>query len=317
MGSQVNFSGIRGRRRLPIKIPNGLPAREVLEKEHIFVMGQERAETQDIRPLNIVILNLMPEKEKTETHLLRLLGNTPLQVNVTLLYTSTYEAKNVSPQHLNQFYSTFETIKHRRFDGMIITGAPVETIPFEDVKYWPELTEIMAWTTTHVTSVLHICWGAQAALYYHYGVNKEQQADKIYGVFEHVVTDANVPLVRGFSETFLAPHSRFTGLDEDALEKQDQLFVLSHSEEAGPFIILSKDNKHIMVTGHLEYEATTLLEEYRRDEESGSQPNLPVNYFPNDQILERPLNRWRSHAFLLFSNWLNYYVYQQTPYEWE
>ncbi|HSU79820.1 MAG TPA: homoserine O-succinyltransferase [Candidatus Angelobacter sp.] len=302
---------------MPIKIPNGLPAREVLEKEHIFVMGQERAETQDIRPLNIVILNLMPEKEKTETHLLRLLGNTPLQVNVTLLYTSTYEAKNVSPQHLNQFYSTFETIKHRRFDGMIITGAPVETIPFEDVKYWPELTEIMAWTTTHVTSVLHICWGAQAALYYHYGVNKEQQSDKIYGVFEHVVTDANVPLVRGFSETFLAPHSRFTGLDEDALEKQDQLFVLSHSEEAGPFIILSKDNKHIMVTGHLEYEATTLLEEYRRDEESGNQPNLPVNYFPNDQILERPLNRWRSHAFLLFSNWLNYYVYQQTPYEWE
>lgn len=302
---------------MPIKIPSGLPAREVLENENIFVMGHERAETQDIRPLNIVILNLMPEKEKTETHLLRLLGNTPLQVNVTLLYTSTYEAKNVSPNHLNQFYSTFENIKHRRFDGMIITGAPVETLPFEDVKYWPELTEIMAWTTTHVTSVFHICWGAQAALYYHYGIDKEPQADKIYGVFDHVVTDPNVPLVRGFNETFLAPHSRFTGLDEENLEKEDRLFVLSYSEEVGPLIILSKDNKHIMVTGHLEYEATTLLEEYQRDDANGSHPNLPVNYFPNDDICKLPLNRWRSHAFLLFSNWLNYYVYQQTPYEWE
>lgn len=302
---------------MPIKIPSGLPAREVLEKENIFVMGQERAETQDIRPLNIVILNLMPEKEKTETHLLRLLGNTPLQVNVTLLYTSSYEAKHVSPTHLDQFYATFDTIKHRRFDGMIITGAPVETLPFENVKYWPELTEIMAWTTTHVTSVLHICWGAQAALYYHYGINKEREAEKIYGVFEHVVADPYVPLVRGFSETFVAPHSRFTGVDEASLEKEDRLFVLSRSEEAGPFIVLSKDGKHIMVTGHLEYEATTLLEEYERDVASGSDPSLPKHYFPNDDMTKRPLNRWRSHAFLLFSNWLNYYVYQQTPYEWE
>ncbi len=302
---------------LPITIPRLLPARQILETENIFIMDHDRAEMQDIRPLNIVILNLMPEKEKTETQLLRLLGNTPLQVNITLLYTSTYAAKNVSKSHLNQFYSTFNDIKHRRFDGMIITGAPIEKLPFEEVKYWPELTEILEWTKTHVTSVMHICWGAQVALYYHYGIDKVQLDDKVFGIFEHDVADHNVPLLRGFDERFLAPHSRYTNVDEDALNQNDRLVVLSRTEEVGPFIIMSKDNKHIMLTGHLEYESQTLMEEYNRDQASGVDTPLPCNYFPYDDDRQKPLNRWRSHAHLLFSNWLNYYVYQQTPYEWE
>lgn len=302
---------------MPIKIPKRLPARDILENENIFVMDNDRAVTQDIRPLNIVILNLMPEKEKTETHLLRLLGNTPLQVNVTLIHTSTYESKNVSTTHLKQFYSTFDQIKDRRFDGMIITGAPIEQLDFEEVKYWQELTEIMEWTKTHVTSVLHICWGAQAALYYHYGIKKEPLPEKLFGVFEHQVHGPTVKLARGFDDIFIAPHSRYTTVSEDQLRQDDRLFVLSSSEEAGPFIIMSKDNKHIMATGHLEYDEMTLKQEYERDRASGKETKPPVNYFPNDDLAKEPIHRWRSHAHLLFSNWLNYYVYQQTPYVWE
>ncbi|WEG13159.1 homoserine O-succinyltransferase [Pullulanibacillus sp. KACC 23026] len=302
---------------MPIKIPRQLPAWKILENEHVFVMDESRANMQDIRPLNIVILNLMPEKEKTETQLIRLLANTALQVNITLLYTSTYEAKNVSPNHLNQFYSTFSDISHRRYDGMIITGAPIEKLPFEDVKYWQELTEILEWTKTHVTSVLHICWGAQVALYYHYGIGKLPRESKIFGVFDHTVSDLNVPLVRGFDEMFLAPHSRHTNVDEQKLKSDDRLVVLAESEEAGPLLILSKDNKHVMITGHLEYDATTLMDEYQRDQANGLAIDLPVNYFPSNDPSRMPLNRWRSHGHLLFSNWLNYYVYQQTPYDWE
>lgn len=303
---------------MPINVPKLLPTREILEKENIFVMDDARAVTQDIRPLNIVILNLMPEKEKTETQLLRLLGNTPIQVNVTLLHTSTYEAKNVSANHLKQFYSTFEHIKNRRFDGMIITGAPIEKLPFEKVKYWQELTDIMEWTKTHVTSVFHICWGAQAALYYHYGIDKYELPEKIVGIFKHDVTDHTVKLVQGFDEEFLAPHSRYTNIDEKKLREDDRLAVLSTAEDGvGPFIIMSKDNKHIMITGHLEYDSTTLLDEYERDQSSGIEAKIPINYFPNNNYDAKPKNLWRSHAHLLFSNWLNYYVYQQTPFEWD
>lgn len=302
---------------MPIKIPRQLPAWDILDRENIFIMDNDRANMQDIRPLNIVILNLMPEKEKTETQLIRVLGNTPLQVNVTFLYTSTYEAKNVSQNHLNQFYSTFSDIKHRRFDGMIITGAPIEKLRFEEVKYWEELQEILEWTKTHVTSVLHICWGAQAALYYHYGIGKVEFEKKFFGIFSHDVMDPNVPLVRGFDEAFLAPQSRYTNIDEEALEQDDRLVILSKSEEGGPFIIMSKDNRHIMVTGHLEYDATTLMDEYKRDQANGVPTDIPMNYFKNDDPTQMPLNRWRAHAHLFYSNWLNYYVYQQTPYDWE
>ncbi len=302
---------------MPINIPKQLPAREILEKENIFVMDDERAMTQDIRPLNIVILNLMPQKEKTETHLLRLLGNTPLQVNITFLHTVSHELKNTSPLHLEQFYKTFADIQNRRFDGMIITGAPVEQLPFEEVDYWEELTGIMEWTKTHVTSVMHICWGAQAALYYHYGIGKYALPKKCSGVFRHRVTDPTVKLVRGFDEEFLAPHSRYTDVSKDEISAHRDLILLSYSEEAGPFIILSKDEKNVMVTGHLEYDGNTLAEEYERDLKKGLDIDMPEGYFPDDNPNNRPLNRWRSHAHLLFSNWLNYYVYQETPYVWE
>lgn len=302
---------------MPINIPKRLPAREILEKENIFVMDDERAMTQDIRPLNIVILNLMPQKEKTETHLLRLLGNTPLQVNITFLHTVSHESKNTSPLHLEQFYKTFADIQNRRFDGMIITGAPVEQLPFEEVDYWEELTAIMEWTKTHVTSVMHICWGAQAALYYHYGIGKYALPKKCSGVFRHRVTDPTIKLVRGFDEEFLAPHSRYTDVSKDEILAHRDLILLSYSEEAGPFIILSKDEKNVMVTGHLEYDGNTLAEEYERDLKKGLDIDMPEGYFPDDNPSNRPLNRWRSHAHLLFSNWLNYYVYQETPYVWE
>jgi len=302
---------------LPIKIPQQLPARELLNKENIFVMDQGRARMQDIRPLNIVILNLMPEKEKTELQLLRLLGNTPLQVNITFLHTATYQSKNVSKSHLDTFYTTFEDIKHRRFDGMIITGAPVEHLPFEKVDYWQELTEIMEWSNDHVTSVFHICWGAQAALYYHYGIDKYALSEKCFGIFKHRLTDPTIKLVRGFDDEFNAPHSRHTAVSLEEVQKDPRLLLVSPSDEAGAFLIKSKNAKHIMITGHLEYVATTLAEEYKRDLDKGLNIDMPKNYFPNNDIGKRPLNTWRSHTHLLFSNWLNYYVYQETPFEWE
>ncbi len=304
------------RDRVPINIPKQLPARELLKKEKIFVMDEERATTQDIRPLNIAILNLMPEKEKTELQLLRLLGNTPLQVNITFLHTATHLSKNVSKSHLDTFYTTFDEVKDRRFDGMIITGAPVEHLDFEEVNYWKELTDIMEWTKTNVTSVLHICWGAQAALYYHYDINKYELPKKCFGIFDHTVTDSTIKLVRGFNEVFQAPHSRHTSVSIDAIKNDPRLQLLSSSDDAGVFMVKSKDGKHIMITGHFEYDATTLADEYHRDLNKGLDIDMPENYFPNDDANERPLNIWRSHTHLLFSNWLNYYVYQETPFEW-
>lgn len=302
---------------MPIKIPEGLPAIEILKKEKIFVMDEDRAKTQDIRPLNIAILNLMPEKEKTELQLLRLLGNTPLQVNVTFLNTATHKSKNISRSHLDAFYETFEEVKNRRFDGMIITGAPIEHLQFEDVNYWEELTEIMEWTKENVTSVFHICWGAQAALYHHYGIDKFALPEKCSGIFSHTISDSTVRLIRGFSDLYNAPHSRYTSVNVEEIEAHPDLILLSKSEEVGAFIVMSKDEKHIMITGHLEYDACTLADEYSRDVAKGLEINIPANYFPHDDPTQTPLNTWRSHTYLLFSNWLNYYVYQETPFEWK
>ncbi|OLN23669.1 homoserine O-succinyltransferase [Domibacillus antri] len=302
---------------MPINIPHQMPAREVLEKENIFVMDADRARMQDIRPLNILILNLMPEKEKTEAHLLRLLGNTPLQVNVSFLYTATYESKNVSKSHLEQFYITLEEAKSRRYDGLIITGAPIELMEFEDVNYWAELQEIMNWAKTHVTSTLHICWGAQAALYHHYGIGKFELPKKCSGVFKHTITDPTVKLLRGFDDEFFSPVSRYTDVSQEAIEAHDDLILLASSPDAGPLLMMSKDARNIMITGHLEYDATTLAEEYERDIAKGVEIDMPENYFPHDDPSKSPPNKWRSHAHLLYSNWLNYYVYQETPYEWK
>lgn len=302
---------------MPIKLPKLLPAREILEKENIFIMDEERASQQDIRPLNIVILNLMPEKEKTETHILRLLGNTPLQVNIAFLKTATYHAKTTSAHHLDQFYTTFSEIKHRKYDGMIITGAPVEMMQFEEVEYWDELVEIMKWTKTNVTSTLHICWGAQAALFYHFDVNKYELPKKCSGIYSHVINDHSEKLLRGFDDVFLAPHSRYTDVAMEDIKKHSELKLLATSPEAGAFILCANGGKQIMVTGHLEYEAGTLAEEYERDCKKGLDAEIPINYFPDDNPKNQPLNRWRSHAHLLFSNWLNYYVYQATPYHWD
>ncbi|MYL35401.1 homoserine O-succinyltransferase [Pontibacillus yanchengensis] len=302
---------------MPINIPSKLPAYDVLENENIFLMDDKRAVTQDIRPLNILILNLMPEKERTETQLLRLLSNSPLQVNVEFLHTATYESKNVSQSHLHQFYKTFDQVKDRRYDGMIITGAPVELLPFEEVDYWKELTKIMEWSKTNVTSCLHICWGAQAALYYHYGINKYTLPQKLTGVFRHYIMNSTVELLRGFDDEYLAPHSRYTDVPEEEIIAHDDLLLLSSSEEAGAFMAMSKDEKHVMITGHIEYDAYTLSEEYQRDIAKGLETAIPKDYFPKNDPEAKPLNRWRSHAYLLFSNWLNYYVYQETPYEWD
>ncbi|MDF1510398.1 homoserine O-succinyltransferase [Robertmurraya sp. DFI.2.37] len=302
---------------MPIKIPKLLPAREVLEKENIFIMDEVRANTQDIRPLNIIILNLMPEKEKTEAQVLRLLGNTPLQVNISFLQMATHQSKTTSQLHLDQFYTTYPNIKNRKFDGMIITGAPVEMLPFESVDYWDELTEIMTWSTTNVTSTLHICWGAQAALYHHFGIGKFELPRKCSGVFSHIVNDRSEKLLRGFDDEFFAPHSRYTDVHQHKINEHPDIKLLSYSEEAGPFIMSANGGKQIMITGHLEYDAYTLREEYNRDRQRGLNIHLPEHYFPNNDPNKQPLNRWRSHAHLLFSNWLNYYVYQETPYVWE
>ncbi|HLR64888.1 MAG TPA: homoserine O-succinyltransferase [Pseudogracilibacillus sp.] len=301
---------------MPINIPKGLPARERLREEKIFVMDDERASTQDIRPLNIAILNLMPEKEKTELQLLRLLGNTPLQVNVTFLHMASHESKNVSKSHLDSFYTTFEDVKDRKYDGLIITGAPIEHLQFENVNYWEELVEIMDWSKEHVTSTLHICWGAQAALYHHYGIDKYELPKKCSGIFPHTLEDPTVKLVQGFEDVFNAPHSRYTSVSLDAIKAHPELQVLATSEDAGLFLLKSRDSKQVMVTGHLEYDATTLLDEYERDLAKGIDIDMPENYFPNNDPKKEPLNTWRAHTHLMFSNWLNYYVYQETPYDW-
>ncbi|MFB0845945.1 homoserine O-acetyltransferase MetA [Paenibacillus oleatilyticus] len=300
---------------MPIKVPDHLPAKEVLVNENIFVMDESVAFRQDIRPLRIVILNLMPTKETTETQLLRLIGNTPLQVEFILLHPKTHTSKNTSLEHLEQFYKTFEDIKHERFDGMIITGAPVEQLEFEEVNYWEELTQIMEWSKTHVTSTLHICWAAQAGLYYHFGVPKYPLEEKIFGVFPHTITTANVKLLRGFDELFLVPQSRHTDVRREDVARVEQLDILSESEEAGVYIAATKDGKQIFITGHSEYDACTLKYEYDRDVNKGMEIAIPKNYYPKDDPTRPPLNTWRAHANLLFSNWLNYYVYQETPYD--
>ncbi|HEY2420139.1 MAG TPA: homoserine O-succinyltransferase [Neobacillus sp.] len=301
---------------MPITIPKLLPAREILEQENIFIMDDERATSQDIRPLKILILNLMPEKEKAETQLLRLLGNTPIQVNVNFLKTNTYESTHTSKQHLEQFYTTFSEIKQQRFDGMIITGAPVELLAFEQVKYWHELTEIMEWSKLNVTSSLHICWGAQAALYFHYGIGKFELSRKCSGIYSHQISEQNDILLRGFDDHFYAPHSRYTDVSIEEIKKRPELKLLAASDAAGALLISSLDRKHVMITGHLEYESDSLAQEYARDTNKGLEIHIPENYFPNNDPSQPPINRWRSHGHLFFSNWLNYYVYQETPFSW-
>lgn len=301
---------------LPINIPIHLPAKQVLESEHIFVMDESRAFHQDIRPQRIVILNLMPKKIQTETQLLRLLGNSPLQVHFTFLIPSTHTPKNTARQHLDEFYTTFSSIRDKKFDGMIVTGAPVEHLAFEDVSYWEELKEILEWSKSNVTSTLHICWGAQAGLYYHYGIEKVHLPKKTFGVFEHTVLEKNERLVRGFDELYYVPHSRHTDINMDQLESSDELRILSTSKEAGVCLIASKDEKQVFLTGHPEYDTNTLLQEYERDVSRNlSSVETPKHYFREDS--REPVNRWKAHATLLFMNWLNYYVYQETPYEWE
>ena len=301
---------------MPIKIPNALPATETLESENIFVITETRAITQDIRPLKLLILNLMPTKITTETQLARLLGNTPLQVVMELVKTS-HIPKNTSEEHMLAFYKTFDEVKDKRFDGMVITGAPVEHMPFEEVEYWDELCEIMEWSKTHVTSTFHICWGAQAGLYYHYGINKIPLDKKMFGVFRHKVEYKRSILFRGFDDEFLVPHSRHTSIRREDIEKVPKLRILASSEEAGVYAVIADHGKQIFITGHSEYDADTLKKEYVRDKTAGLPIEVPVNYFPNDDDTKEPMVTWRSSANLLYSNWLNYFVYQTTPYDIE
>ncbi len=302
---------------MPIKIPDQLPARGVLEGENVFIMDESRANHQDIRPLKIVVFNLMPLKITTEAQIMRVLSNTPLQVEVDLLMTRSHSPKTTPKEHLLEFYKTFEEVKKKKYDGMIITGAPVEHLEFDEVTYWDELKEIMEWTRRNVTSTLHICWGAQAGLYYHYGIPKHHLGEKLFGVFDHKVRDRKEPLMRGFDDRFFAPHSRFTGVRQKDIDKVPGLKTLADSEEAGVYIAISPDKRLIFVTGHAEYDPTTLKEEYYRDLEKGEGIAIPKNYFPDDDTSCDPIVRWRSHASLLFTNWLNYYVYQETPYNFE
>ena len=300
---------------MPIQIPNNLPAAEVLQQENIFVMPEDRAATQDIRPLEIVVLNLMPTKIATETQLSRLLGNTPLQVHLELMHTKSHVAKNTSQEHLLTFYKTFDELKDRKFDGMVITGAPVENIEFEDVDYWQELCEIMEWSKSHVQSTFHICWGAQAGLYYHYGIKKYPLQEKLFGVFEHAKDYPRAILLRGFDDVFWAPHSRHTTVLREDIETVPGLKILASSEKAGVYAMMSKNGRQIFVTGHSEYDPDTLEKEYLRDKNLGLPIRVPENYYPNDDDTKAPLVRWRGHGNLLFSNWLNYFVYQATPYD--
>ena len=300
---------------MPIRIPNDLPAAGVLQQENIFVMAQNRAMQQDIRPLEIVLLNLMPTKVATETQLSRLLGNTPLQVNLELMHTTSHVAKNVSQDHLLSFYKSFEELKHRKFDGMVITGAPVEMMPCEEVDYWQELCQIMEWSKTNVHSTFHICWGAQAGLYYHYGIQKKMMDKKMFGVFPHQADYKRAILLRGFDDTFWVPQSRHTTVDRADIEAVPELKILASSAETGVYAVMNKGGRQIFVTGHSEYDADTLEREYLRDKAAGLPIDVPKNYYPDDDDTKEPIVRWRSHANLLFSNWLNYFVYQTTPYD--
>ena len=300
---------------MPIKIPNDLPAVKTLTDENIFVMTEKRAITQDIRPLKILLLNLMPKKIETETQLSRLLGNSPLQVDFEFIHTKSHVSKNTSPEHLFTFYKTFDDVKDKTFDGMIITGAPVEQMPFEEVEYWPELCEIMEWTKTHVHSTFHICWGAQAGLYYHYGVPKYPLDEKLFGIFPHKADYKKSILLRGFDDVFMVPQSRHTTIKAEDVEKVPELKILASNEKCGIYAIATEGGKQIFVTGHSEYDADTLKNEYLRDLNAGLPIKVPENYFPDNDPTKDPLVTWRSHANLLYSNWLNYFVYQTTPYD--
>ena len=300
---------------MPIRIPNDLPAAAALQQENIFVMPQDRAMTQDIRPLEIVLLNLMPTKIITETQLSRLLGNTPLQVNLELMHTTSHKPKNVSEEHMLSFYKSFDELKHRKFDGMVITGAPVEKLEFEDVDYWDELCQIMEWSKTNVHSTFHICWGAQAGLYYHYGIKKYPLPEKLFGVFPHHADYKRAILLRGFDDEFYAPHSRHTTIRREDVEDVWDLRIIASSDEAGVYAVQTKGGHQIFITGHAEYDPRTLETEYLRDKKLGKPISVPANYYPNDDDTLEPIVRWRGHANLLFSNWLNYFVYQTTPYD--
>ena len=300
---------------MPIRIQRDLPAREILENENIFVMDELRSIHQDIRPLKIAILNLMPLKEDTELQLLRALSNTPLQLDITFLTVKSHVSKNTSANHLNRFYMTWHDVKEQKFDGLIITGAPVEQMEFDEVDYWQELVDIMDWSVENVTSTFHICWGAQAGLYHHYGIKKIPLPSKLFGVYEHRVLNRKIPLVRGFDDIFLAPHSRHTATDDAAVESCPDLTVLAKSEEAGIYLAMNGDGHQIFVLGHSEYDRYTLKNEYERDLGKGLPIEIPKNYFPGDDPGQKPLLQWRAHSNNLYSNWLNYYVYQITPYE--
>ena len=300
---------------MPIQIPNDLPATGILQNENIFVMSETRAVTQDIRPLEIVLLNLMPTKIVTETQLSRLLGNTPLQVRLELMHTTSHKSKNVSQEHLLTFYKSFEELKDRKFDGMVITGAPVENLAFEDVDYWDELCQIMEWSKTNVHSTFHICWGAQAGLYYHYGIQKKPLDEKMFGVFKHTKDYRRSILLRGFDDEFWVPHSRHTTVLREDIEKVPALKIVASSQKAGIYAVLTENGKQVFITGHSEYDANTLKDEYLRDLQSGDPIDIPENYFPENDPEKAPEVKWRSHAHLLYSNWLNYFVYQTTPYD--
>lgn len=300
---------------MPIRVQNDLPVKEILESENIFVMDEHRAMHQDIRPIKIGLLNLMPLKEETELQILRSLSNTPLQVDVTFVMVSSHEAKNTPTSHLNQFYNRFGEIRDERFDGFIITGAPVEQIPFEEVDYWEELKQIMEWTKTHVTSTLHLCWGAQAGMYYHFGIDKKPLPEKAFGLFWHKVLNRKIPLVRGFDDCFLAPHSRHTEVPMDAVRDDERITVLAESDEVGLFLAMANDGRQIFVMGHPEYDRVTLDGEYKRDLSKGLEIAMPKNYYPDDDPDKTPLLKWRATANNLYTNWLNYYVYQATPYD--
>lgn len=300
---------------MPIRVQNDLPVKEILEKENIFVMDEHRAMHQDIRPIRIGLLNLMPLKEETELQILRSLSNTPIQVDVVFVHVASHQSKNTATSHLNKFYVTFEEIKKEKFDGFIITGAPVEQMPFEEVDYWEELKQIMEWTKTNVTSTLHLCWGAQAGLYYHYGIDKVQLDEKLFGVFRHKVLNRKIPLVRGFDDVFLAPHSRHTDVPIEKIRVDKRLMILAESEKAGAFLTMADDGRQIFVMGHPEYDRITLDKEYKRDKDKGLPIKMPENYYENDDDTTKPLLTWRATANNLYTNWLNYYVYQVTPYD--
>ena len=300
---------------MPIRVQNDLPVKEILEQENIFVMDEYRAAHQDIRPLSIGLLNLMPLKEDTELQILRSLSNTPIQVDVTFVRMTSHVSKNTSTSHIYKFYEPFESIREKKFDGFIITGAPVEQMPFEEVDYWEELKKIMEWTKTNVTSTLHLCWGAQAGIYYHYGINKTDLPKKLSGVYRHRVRNRRIPLVRGFDDIFMAPHSRHTEVPQDLLEADERITILADSRQAGVFLCMAQEGRQVFVMGHPEYDRMTLDSEYKRDMGRGLNPQIPENYYPDDDPENKPVLTWRSHANNLYTNWVNYYVYQATPYD--